>query len=743
MYDFKNSVKDVFLADEKRKTTEFLAKFSAFSEFEQTYIKLKNVSYFEDPNSIFCINSNKNRIHAEKERVKNHCEKLPTRIFNLAVKKKLINEIPLNFGSGFEYLKNNITEQDFIKFIFSGYNQRVLKVLNQYPTKNDFLKINSEFNKLFHPKSATFANYFKTASYTSKDFYIEDFLAKHKDNYAIYLKDFCSYIFDEYYKKLIPTVLKERKKREDFLNKYINLSLDERKKLVDEATKKGELLPAYKILYKKIVNFLASKGIKAPFKNELESGAFNSDNFLIASLYLKSDKFFIKALTRLEEVVTEHINIFQGRVSKKSSPYISKWALQNYKAKQKRAIDFANNSFLVNVDDLEDVLIMQDVIKSSLSNPFIRRAELMTRIRGVEEYAESEGLTGIFLTLTAPSKYHAEHNCGGAIEKTGFYTPKQTQEYLINVWARIRAKLKRRDINPIGVRVVEPHHDGTPHWHLLLFLERAKMVELVNICKSYALAEDGDELGAREYRFKFKTIKKSKGSASGYIAKYVAKNIDGFSTDDSKSDSANIDFSDNAVRSRAWASLWNIRQFQFIGTPPISVYREMRRAVFLNLVDVTENDIFNYCDQGDFNNYIRLQGGINTKKIDYRYKSVYEAREPNEYGVVSQKLTGFKDELSGAETLTHVKTFEIYSLKQMNIAPFYNFFMKNEKELKGFCPSWTCVNNCTLDKKQPDIDRETYKMEVIKAILDLQYGIEPPHWFNQALTNFQNNKLKT
>ena len=42
-----------------------------------------------------------------------------------------------------------------------------------------------------------------------------------------------------------------------------------------------------------------------------------------------------------------------------------------------------------------------------------------------------------------------------------------------------------------------------------------------------SLEEDGDEKGASENRCDFKLIDPKKGSATGYLAKYVCKNIDG------------------------------------------------------------------------------------------------------------------------------------------------------------------------------------------------------------------------
>tara|TARA_B100000780_G_scaffold254360_1_gene202438 strand:+ start:166 stop:645 length:480 start_codon:yes stop_codon:yes gene_type:complete len=111
------------------------------------------------------------------------------------------------------------------------------------------------------------------------------------------------------------------------------------------------------------------------------------------------------------------------------------------------------------------------------------------------------------------------------------------------------------------------------------------------IFKHYALEEDGNEPGAQEHRFDTKLIDPSKGTASGYIAKYISKGIDGHGID---ADLYGKDAKTSAPSVKAWASTWNIRQFQSIGMPSVTVWRELRRIS----ADSSLNLCSRYCCHG-------------------------------------------------------------------------------------------------------------------------------------------------
>lgn len=321
------------------------------------------------------------------------------------------------------------------------------------------------------------------------------------------------------------------------------------------------------------------------------------------------EKWWFKKLSKLQAVTLETLAQYLRIVSKQSQIYLSDATFQKGRENKRRNQVFL--STLEAVNEKGDCVDLKTLADSNTSNPVNRRNELMIRLHGCEVYGNKHGYVADFLTITCPSKMHAVHNNGKPNDNYDGTTPKQANQYLCAQWAKQRAQLARDNIDYYGFRVAEPHHDGTPHWHILIFVKPEQRESMRNTIREYALQVDGDERGAQKYRFKVDPIIKSKGSAVGYIAKYISKNIDGFGLD---SDEHGNPAKNSALRVCEWSSIWGIRQFQQFGGPPVTLWREARRLALKEEVNITP--VWVAADKGDWCEFIEALGGINVARKD-------------------------------------------------------------------------------------------------------------------------------
>jgi hypothetical protein len=389
-----------------------------------------------------------------------------------------------------------------------------------------------------------------------------------------------------------------------------------------------------------------------------------------------------------------------GFVSRDREIYASTVTVERRAQQKRRNAEALAATEAVNQDSGE-VYTLDELAAKSVANPKIRRGELMVRIKGFEHMAQGLGHVAEFVTITTPSKFHPKRTTkqGRAIDNPKYNgaTPREAQQYLTKLWAQIRAKLARLNVRVYGFRVVEAHHDATPHWHLLLFMEGQHVATLRDVVRQYALREDGTEAGAFKNRCDFKAIDPKRGTATGYIAKYIAKNIDqgGYQVqgDVEGGDMAEVTASH---RIEAWASTWGIRQFQQIGGAPVGVWRELRRLDAKADKTDTIKEAEAAATAGNWRRFVEVMGGVFVARKDMALRVAY-TREGERWDFAKRvpyeaALTRYGETAAGA-------VFGVRDCVRGRATQSRRYRWELKKRNGAAVAPWTCINNCTQGAK--------------------------------------------
>lgn len=351
---------------------------------------------------------------------------------------------------------------------------------------------------------------------------------------------------------------------------------------------------------------------------------------LAGTIARMTDKAWWRRALRKRFQMVEHAAIKAGYVHKRAASYVSDEAMRRHARHALKVSAMLEKLEAVN-ESTGECASLSDLRDTSTANPTIRRKAMMAIIAGLEEHAKALGFVPLFLTITCPSRMHSRlAQSGDANPRYDGTSPRQSQNYLARaVWNSAMRSLKHRGIAPgtefFGLRTVEPHHDATPHWHVLAFVAPHCAETFTDTLRRYALADTPEEPGAAERRFTVKTIDPAKGSAVGYIAKYISKSTDGegVGTDNESEAPA----SSSAPRIVVWARHWNVRQFQFFGTGTVSPFRELWR---LNAVPdtlrVLLSPLWQASQDGDFAAYMAARDSRKT-----RLRLLYEAADSQRY----------------------------------------------------------------------------------------------------------------
>ncbi|MDS0890983.1 replication endonuclease [Raoultella ornithinolytica] len=393
-------------------------------------------------------------------------------------------------------------------------------------------------------------------------------------------------------------------------------------------------------------------------------------------------------------------------VNKKASPYVSFEAVIHKREQRRKSLEYFRSHELVN--EQGDALDMEDVVNASSSNPTHRRNEMMACVKGLELIAEMRGDCAVFYTITCPSRFHATLNNGRPNPKWTSATVRKSSDYLVDTFAAFRKAMHKSGMRWYGVRVAEPHHDGTVHWHLLCFMRKKERRAITALLRKFAIREDREELGSNTGpRFKSELINPRKGTPTSYIAKYISKNIDGRGLANEISKETGRSLRDNAEHVSAWASLHRVQQFRFFGIPGRQAYRELRllagqaarqqadKKAGAPVLDNPRLDaVLAAADVGCFATYIMKQGGVLVPRKHHLVRTAYELNdEPSTYGDHGIRIYGIWSPIVEGRICTHAMKWKMVR-KAVDV--------QEATADQGACAPWTRGNNC------PPVEKMNY-----------------------------------
>lgn len=220
------------------------------------------------------------------------------------------------------------------------------------------------------------------------------------------------------------------------------------------------------------------------------------------------------------------------------------------------------------VKDLSNgnVIPLKKIVFSAYHNPERYYSEIQNRVNTLVEYAKEKNLKPLFMTLTLPSKYHKLKmiKSGMFIDNPKYegYLESESKQELTRMFARLRQDRSLKELGKderVFFRITEPHEDGTPHSHILLFVPNNRVdrvIEAFNrlFCKD-TKAND------------IQNITSNINNAVAYIMKYINKTLPLAKKETLTAKEEYLHY---------WYSAHRITRFNSSNSlAPISIYRKM------------------------------------------------------------------------------------------------------------------------------------------------------------------------
>ena len=285
-----------------------------------------------------------------------------------------------------------------------------------------------------------------------------------------------------------------------------------------------------------------------------------------------------RALRRRAATARQHLAALLGTVGAGGAPYADHYAVTCWRERQAAAEAFGLSRVLLFEDGQQ--VPLWGVMESSRK---ARLAALYAQTLGLDELADRRGLLPVFITMTLPPQHHPNPRHGlpyAGLEWEDAPCPEETDAAMGGLWTLLRARLAADDIDLLGLRVVEPHQDGCPHLHALLYFQDQAQSDRLD----WHLQELCPEpVKGKRIASKLVMLDRTKAKPATYVMKYLlkclpahedaARHADGTITD------GDPDHLAHHAEVQAWASERRLRRFAWLGLHGIRTTWQRIRAM--------------------------------------------------------------------------------------------------------------------------------------------------------------------
>lgn len=316
-------------------------------------------------------------------------------------------------------------------------------------------------------------------------------------------------------------------------------------------------------------------------------------------------QFWLKHFSKLARQRDEFAAIKSGSVSAKGQLYVSDLTLARHAEALAAQQAWLESSVLIDKHAASRGQFKHIKLAAAAKRAEHRDASLWAFLTGIEQLSVEAELQCALVTLTAPSRFHANPGNGGK-HFDGVSTPQDSHRYIASRWNSFQRDLANVGFAVSGIRATEPQADGTCHWHVWLHYASAALPTILarlahyfpgdlsrkvepivyrtvesdlsgdkrnkstgeRFAERFSVLRGADLVGRGRKpvgQVDFSVINRAYASGATYMAKYTVKSFDK---------------SDNFKRVHAWRWTWGIRGFQVFGLRNCrSLWDELYRAV--------------------------------------------------------------------------------------------------------------------------------------------------------------------